>query len=412
MTSPQDPPPPWTAPGAGGEQRPEASPPGSWNPGQATPQGPAQPPSQWGPAPTPPAGWGAPPTGPGYGSTPPGYPPPPPGYAQGYGPVPAGRAWRPPALQPGIVPLRPLSLGEILDGGVRAIRANPAVMFGLAAAVVTVGVLISAVLSRYVAGLFAGTFTDLMSTLDPAVDPAISNEFDSQMAAAFAQVTTAPVTAVATTILTGLLVVSVSRSVLGRAISVGEVVRSWRVWWVLGFTVLLGAATLLVVGGWLALVALTVRQDAVGGVVAAAVVGGLALVVATVWVTTRTLLITPALMLEGKGFWATIGRAWRLTRGSFWRLFGIYLLVSILMSVLSQLVLAPFSVIAMVVGGSDPFALGPLAITSVGQIIALTASTTYTSAVVALLYIDVRMRREGLDIELGRAAAADAAAAR
>lgn len=420
MTSPQDPPPAWTAPGAGEEARPAAPPPEGREPG-APPPGQAQPPSQWGPAAAPPAGWGGSPPPAGWGAPPqPGYGPQPgPGQAPAYGQAPgwapaAGpRAWRPPALQPGIVPLRPLSLGEILDGAMRAIRANPAVMFGLSAAVVTIGVLISAVLSRYVAGLLAGTFADLTTMLDPSFDPTLSGELDGQFSGALAQLATAPVTSVATTVLTGLLVVSVSRSVLGRTIRVGEVVRSWRVWWVLGFTVLLGAASLLAVGLVVGAVVLLARQDQTGAAVAVGLVALLALVVATVWVTTRTLLVTPALMLEGKGFWATVARAWRLTRGSFWRLLGIYLLVAVLMSVLSQLVAAPFSVLATVVGGGgDIFSPGPTAIISVGEVIALTASTTYTSAVVALLYIDVRMRREGLDIELGRAAAADAAAAR
>ena len=40
----------------------------------------------------------------------------------------------------------------------------------------------------------------------------------------------------------------------------------------------------------------------------------------------------------------------------------------------------------------------------IAKIIALTLSTTFLAAVVALLYIDVRMRREGLDVELARAA--------
>ena len=40
----------------------------------------------------------------------------------------------------------------------------------------------------------------------------------------------------------------------------------------------------------------------------------------------------------------------------------------------------------------------------------LTAATTYQAAVIALLYIDVRMRREALDVELARAATADSPA--
>ena len=116
-------------------------------------------------------------------------------------------------------------------------------------------------------------------------------------------------------------------------------------------------------------------------------------------------------MLEGRGFWVTVKRAWRLTYGSFWRLFGIWLLVSVIMYVVEQIVSAPFAIVAVLVGHGELTSASSLAINSVGQVLALTAGTTYTAAVVALLYIDVRMRREGLDIELGRAATADAATA-
>jgi hypothetical protein len=214
-----------------------------------------------------------------------------------------------------------------------------------------------------------------------------------------------------TTILTGLLVVSVSRSVLGRTITVREVLRSGRVWWVVGFSLLSGAVVVLAIGVLVGVVVLLTVTHHEGAALVVGLLALLAFAVGAVWFNTRTLLVTPALMLEGKGFWATIKRAWRLTRGSFWRLFGTWLLVSVLMGVLQQLIVAPFSLIATFTSSGQLVSAASLAITSVGQIIALTATTTYTSAVVALLYIDVRMRREGLDIELGRAATADATAA-
>jgi hypothetical protein len=189
------------------------------------------------------------------------------------------------------------------------------------------------------------------------------------------------------------------------------VLRSGRVWWVVGFSLLSGAVVVVATGVLVGIVALLAVTHHDGVALAVGLLALLVLVVGAVWFQTRTLLVTPALMLEGKGFWATIRRAWRLTRGSFWRLFGTWLLVSVLMGVLQQLILTPFGLVATFASSGELVSAASLAITSVGQIIALTATTTYTSAVVALLYIDVRMRREGLDIELGRAATADAAAA-
>ncbi len=412
MTSPQEPRPAWTAPGGPGDPQPGPVPTSPPPPatGWGSPQVP--PAAGWGTPQVPPAaGWGTPEVPPAWTGQPPTAPATPPGYGGHLGYPAAPPVWSPPALQPGIVPLRPLSLGEILDGGVRAIRANPSVMFGLSAAAVTVAVLVSALLTYYVSGIVSGPVSDLTSSLSPDLAPGEAGQLSGEMSYAFGSLFTRPVTALVTTILTGLLVVSVSRSVLGRTISVREVLRSRRVWWVVGFSLLSGVVVIVaaaILGG--IVVALAAAHQT-GAAVGFGILAGLAFIVGALWFSTRTLLVTPALMLEGKGFWATVKRAWRLTRGSFWRLFGIWLLVTVIMGVLEQIVSTPFAIGASFASTGQLTSVASLAITSVGEVIALTLATTYLSAVVALLYIDVRMRREGLDIELGRAAAADAATA-
>src|SRR5476651_2022429 len=102
----------------------------SWDPTQRGGADPAPPPPAAGPPP------------PGYlppASAPPGPPPPPPppGYGYGYGnQVP----------KPGIIPLRPLGVGEILDGAVSVIRQNWKLMIGLSLAVVSVTGLVQFIL--------------------------------------------------------------------------------------------------------------------------------------------------------------------------------------------------------------------------------------------------------------------------
>lgn len=352
--------------------------------------------------PAPPSGWGAPPgqspAAGGWGSTPPG------------SMAPSG--WAPPPLQPGIVPLRPLSLGEILDGAVRAIRDNPRVMFGLSAVVVTVAVALQSVLTLYAGAVLSGQIADWLTEADPSGEltsgAGLGADASDTVGAALASVATLPVVEIVVTVLTGLLIVSVSRSVLGRRIGIGEVLRSGRVWWVVGFSLLALGAMLLATAAWAGALVWVVVQEWWPAAVGVGVVGGLALVAASIWFSIRTLLVPPALMLEGKGFWATVARAWRLTRGSFWRVLGIYLLTSVLVTVLAQVIAVPATAIATLVTQSTSV-ISPayLAITGVGQVLSLTLSTTYTAAVVALLYIDVRMRREGLDVELARAASAE-----
>ena len=347
-----------------------------------------------------PPGYG--PGTPGYGPGTPGYGPGAPGYgtgAPGYGPG----AWQPPVARPGIIPLRPLNLGEILDGAFRAVRANPTVMFGLSLLVIAVAVLLKAVLTWYVGGLVAGEFTDWADSR--SLDTGLDGDTTSVLGSSIAQLVTLPVSALASTVLTGLLIVSVSRSVIGRKVSISEVLRSGRVWHVVGFTLLLGVATTLATGALVGVGVLLARSESWGLFALFVVLAVLVAIVGGVWITVRTLLVPAALMLEERKFWPTVARAWRLTRGSFWRLFGIYLLTSVLVQIVAQIILYPVTLVLMFVFPStDLLSFGAIAVTSVGEILALTLTTVFMSSVVALLYIDTRMRREGLDIELQRAA--------
>jgi len=314
---------------------------------------------------------------------------------------PPGASWRPPALQPGIIPLRPIGLGEIYDGAFRAIRANPRVMFGMSAIVVTIAVALQSLVSWYVEGLVATQFDNLADELDPQGVAGLSQT----LSASVGQISGLPITALATTVLTGLLIVSVSRSVLGQVVSVRDVLRGGRVWLVVGFSLLLTVAVSLVLGLGPGLVALVGVRGDLGIAILLGVVGLLAYVVGTFWVSVRTLLAAPALMLEGKGFWATVARAWRLTRGVFWRLLGIWLLTTVLANFISAIFTVPAQLFAQLfLGDTAGRSFASIAINGVADVIALTLSTTFVAAVTALLYIDVRMRREGLDVELARAA--------
>src|SRR5699024_6846346 len=98
-----------------------------------------------------------------------------------------------------------------------------------------------------------------------------------------------------------------------------------------------------------------------------------------------------------------IARSWRLTRGSFWRLFGIMLLTVVLVSILVSILSVPFTMFGSVFATQGEV-LVPLILSSIVQLVGSAISIPVMAAVLALLYIDVRMRKEGLDVELARAA--------
>jgi hypothetical protein len=308
-------------------------------------------------------------------------------------------------VQRGVVPLRPLSLGEIFDGGFRSIRANPRVMFGFSAIVVTFSVLISSLIQWY---SFSWLGDAMSAPMAPGEDPFATQDLTSM---AVGYVALILVSLASTTVLTGVLILSVSRSVIGETATVAEIWQRARkqIWRLLLLTLLV---MLILVAGpavWLAAFIGAMFLDNPAPALLVFFAGGLGALAWAAWISTRTLLSTPALMLERLGVIGGLTRGWRLSRGSFWRLFGIYLLTTVIVGVVASIIVGPATMIATFISlnpYADPVAL---AITGVGTVLGSVLTTPFTAAVVALLYIDTRIRREGLDVELTRAAEASAA---
>ena len=137
-----------------GQGQDEAGQPQPWFPPAGEPGGYGQPPP-FDPGQAPPAeGYAQPPPGTGqpggYGQQSYGQQ----GYGQqpgGYGPpsAPPSYPWQsqPQAPKPGVIPLRPLGVGEILDGAFTSIRRNPRATLGIAALLLTASAVITTTLS-------------------------------------------------------------------------------------------------------------------------------------------------------------------------------------------------------------------------------------------------------------------------
>ncbi|MEU2202407.1 glycerophosphoryl diester phosphodiesterase membrane domain-containing protein [Isoptericola sp. NPDC019482] len=381
--------------------------------------------------PQPPSGWGDATEPPRYGQRVPGGAPQPPGYGQQHGQGqygqqygqgqygqqqygrPPGAPAAPPATKPGVVPLRPLSLGEIYDGAFTAIRHNPKVMLGAATLVILVATVLGVLVAQLIVPAISSSFSSLTAT-----DPELADlGFDNLMAQAVAtSLGTSLTMLLAQPVVEGILTVSVSQSVIGRKLSLGEV---WerlqgRVGRLVGWSLLRTVAGAVVTFVWflvLVLLVALVADRSVGAAIGLGFVLALGYVVLFVWLGVRVGLVAPALALEGQGLGRTIGRAWRLTRGSFWRLFGIYLLALVIVSAAAYIITIPLSVIAGMVGGAggsiETFTTATLVVSVLSSVITAAITVIFVASVVALLYIDVRMRREGLDVQLAASAQAN-----
>ena len=339
-----------------------------------------------------------------------------PGYGQpGYG-RPGG--WNA-APAPGGIPLRPLGLGDILNGAVTSARRNPAATFGLAAIVMTAYGILTAIIEAAERSR-SGRLTSLQHTVQNGqnlsphqVDSAVTSVL-GVLLPAFAL--TIVLSLVMTSALTGMLSVVIGRGILGRTVSLGEAWRACRLGAVIGTSLLL---LLIAVGVPLpvAVVAVVLVLLHLGPVAAIiAVLGGIASVVFEILLGIRLSLTLPALMLERTTPRNAIARSWELSRGSFWRLFGILLLTEIVVGIAATLLSLPFTILGNLAGGdsSNLFSLAASAsvaaviLGAIGGIVASTIARPVSAGVAVLLYADLRMRREGLDLALRSAAGSQA----
>lgn len=366
----------------------------------------------WGPAP----GQGAQPAwGPAPGHDPRSGPDAQPGWGAqpGWAPAP------PSAPRPGIVPLRPLGVGELLDGSLQAIRREPRAMLALPAVVGAAYALVVALVT--------------LAFRPPALPAARSGTATSADVTALLRGTGRFVAALlpvsflfglAVTAVTATLTVVVARAALGERTTLGHAWRfsRGRVLRVIGLSVVLAVGAVVVLGvgagvlGGLGFVVATTT----GGVprvvlVVLLVLVALAAAVAFAVVYLGRLGIAPVVVVldgrfpdergAGPGLFAAVGRTWRLTRGNLWRTLGVLLLVQLIAGVAAEFIGVPLGLVAGVAsaaGGAGTVA-GTL-VQAIGSLLGLVVTLPFTTAGATLLYLDLRMRREGMDIELAGAA--------
>lgn len=316
-----------------------------------------------------------------------------------------------PSLKPGIVPLRPLSLGEMLDGAIQALRQNPRGLMGSAAAV-TLGVgLLSMVLLIPVATMVFGAMAR-STTSTPPVEVLVG------VAAVYLMLFLLFI--VSQALLTGMLTTGVGQAVMGRTMSVAQL---WsavkpRLAAIVGASLLVGLAQVSVLVVSLLLIGAGFAMGEVVGVLVA-LLAVMLTVAAALFVYARLSLTIPALVMESLSPTAAMRRSWQLTRPSFWRVLGILILTGIIAGVLGVAIQFPFNLAAQLSGfsgfGTNPVAtevgtgtiIAGLVLSALGSIVCAMLIYPFLAAVTTLLYLDLRMRQEGLDASLNEQAYAE-----
>ncbi|MHC0432684.1 DUF7847 domain-containing protein [Streptomyces sp. O3] len=321
-----------------------------------------------------------------------------------------------------MVPLAPLTVGDILGGGFSALGRNLKPLVAMAAAIL----LSAGLLTGAAFGIAAYTVFDHLRTLFdlPAGESADSADVIPVLGAfGGAGLASLLVFVVTLALMNAACLVVVQDAVLGRRPSFGEVWRraSPRIPAMLGTQLLYSlivAVPLLLVGLVAFLTGTVADSDgtSLGTAFAVFLIGMLALWPLATWLYVRYSLAPAAVVFEKQGPVGALRRSAELVRGAWWRTFGIQLLVMVIAGVIGYFASMPFSYggvfvsLAMMPGG-DPAGgelVVPLAALGVlyvlGMVVHQFITTVLPQLSVGLLYVDRRIRVENLAPALAEAA--------
>ena len=290
--------------------------------------------------------------------------------------------------------LRPRSNGQILDISLRLYRNNFWTFLGIVA-IVQVPILIFTLLT------LSALFQPFMALME---DPLATPDMTGSVVANIASNLNNVLSAVFVQFANAALSLAVASALFGRKITFrsayGEVKRRWKS--ILG-TAFLSAVILAAIGIATLILFITILGWMAG-------YGALIFYSVAIYP-----IAMPVLMLESESAWQVIGRAWRLVRNHFWRVLWFSIVLS------AFILLVQFGVASLFIGllgaaavdgaMNESFGTGfwaAAAAGATGTILVSMFLLPIRITAMTMLYFDLRIRDEGLDLYLK--AAGDASA--
>lgn len=293
------------------------------------------------------------------------------------------------------VPFRPMSVSEMLDGAIAGIRRRPRTSLGLSVAISTVIQVASSVAAYFFIG------DQARDEVTPGI---LMESLGAQLTLTLLGLV---LSAYGILLLSGLLAPILGRELVGMPIAPRQAWRDARprlgrlaatAGAVMGIS--LGALVLPIVP-----FLLSIASDTDPGLsVLAGVLGfpiGIGLMV---WLYLLYVLAVPAVVLERQTVRGALARAVALSKGRWFRTCGtllLALLVTVFMGFFALRI--PFLLVQLIFfgdsSGSDS-TMAALAVDTLGRIVSWSVVLPFNAGVIALLYMDRRMRLEGFDLEL------------
>jgi hypothetical protein len=283
------------------------------------------------------------------------------------------------------VRLRPLPVGELLDETFKLYRRHFSVIAGVALVIILPNLIISLISGSYRANPISYLQQLTQNLNNPAALQAIQAR-QAQYTSSPLYLLSFPIAILMIPFTVGALYRAATSLAAGNVETIGSVLAGTarRYFAVFGFVILAGLVAL-------------------GSI-------GILTIPVVIWVLVRWSVATPALFAEGVGPVKAIGRSWNLVRDNWWRTVGIVIVVYIMVGIIQSALQFLFGGIAALLPGlSDDLRAG--LVTTVATLIDALVSAI-TPIAITMLYLDLRVRKEGLDLDqLARQAAPGAAPA-
>jgi hypothetical protein len=266
------------------------------------------------------------------------------------GGVPLGHRERP-------LPLRQMGIGELVDGAVRLYRRDWLALTGIAALV-----------------LVPLTFIQLWVTqsMVSSVD-VLATDAEFQTTTTQLLLVTLVFAAVQLLIAQPFLVAAISRAAadayLGEHVTLGGTLRY--------------ALSRLLAILWVTIITLFLTT-----------IGFILLILPGIFVAVRLTLAPAVVVVEDVRGTSAVSRSWKLTAGHFWRVFATLILSGIITAVGAAIIQIPAEVITTMIGPDG------WPVSALGSAVATALITPFSLLIVVLLYFDLRVRKEGYDIEV------------
>jgi len=313
--------------------------------------------------------------------------------------------------KPGIIPLRPLTVGDLFSGAFEAIRANPKVLFGFTIIIMLFVSLIASV-SVLVSGLGYEAVTDAAN--DPQ---ALQQSMTDRTNALLLQIITYIVqwlsTFAGTSILTGMLAATVSQLTVGRNLTLSE---AWamtrkRLGSLIGSFILTAiiATTPLVlwiVAVFASLAALMDGNDDLWWLVLLTFAAFIPVFILIYFFQIKLLFAPMCAVLEEIGPVDSLKRSWSLVKGEFWPTLGRYLLLNIVVGFIGGFMgffIGLIGGLITIAVTSDPSSPIGLAISMFFVMLGSGLLLPFSAAFETLMYTDLRIRKENFAAVLAQA---------